>query len=156
MASDPTNLGIGDAARLAGVTVEAVRYYEAEGLLAPPRDASGRRTYRQVDVDALGVITALRAAGFGIREIGEVMDVKRAEDPPLARLDAGLSALDRLDASLDERQAALDRARELVAGWRADLAGARASLVGAAAPGASRDVAAAAREGASSVGSDRD
>ena len=62
---------IGDVARAVGVSVEALRYYEAEGLLAPERDGGGRRRYSEVDVDQARVITALREVGFGIREIAQ-------------------------------------------------------------------------------------
>ncbi|MBB1482638.1 MerR family transcriptional regulator [Tessaracoccus sp. MC1865] len=119
---------IGAVARTVGVSVEAVRYYEAEGLIAPPRDDSGRRRYREVDVDALRVITALRKAGFGIREIGDLMAVKRGEDSPVQRIDAGLAALAQLARHLDERQAALDDARSLCQQWEGDLRTARQQL----------------------------
>lgn len=128
MAPDPSHLGIGDVARAAGLSVEAVRYYESEGLLAPTRDASGRRRYRPVDVDALAVVTALRGAGFGIREIAGVMGIKRESDGPAARIAVGLRAVEGLSARLDERQAALDRARTLLEGWRAELLDARDTL----------------------------
>ena len=41
-------LRIGDFARLGGVTVRALRHYEAEGLLAPAQvdEATGYRSYR--------------------------------------------------------------------------------------------------------------
>ncbi len=123
-------LRIGDVARAVGLTVEAVRYYEAEGLLSPERDDSGRRRYREVDVDALRVVTALRGAGFGVREIEQMMTIKRPDDTPVDRLDAGLAVLADLTATIDRRQASLDAARELCETWRFELTAAREGLLG--------------------------
>lgn len=130
MAPDAPPLGIGAVARAAGVSVEAVRYYEAEGLLSPARDPGGRRRYTEPDLTALAVVTALRKAGFGIAEIRDLLAVKNPDDPPVARIDAGLEALGRLDERLDERHAALDRARALLGRWRGDLEAGRAALTG--------------------------
>lgn len=119
---------IGDVSRDLGVSVEALRYYEAEGLVAPGRDDGGRRRFTEADVDALRVITALRRVGFGIREIADLLAIKRVEDSPRQRIDAGLGALRDLERRLDERQAALDEARALCRRWETDLLGARSTL----------------------------
>lgn len=127
MAPDQT-LSIGAVARAVSLSVEAVRYYEAEGLLTPERDPSGRRRYTQVDLDALKVVGALRQAGFGIRDIERVIGAKKAQDTPEERIAAALTVLAELSERLDARQAALDAARGLCRGWQEDLTAARDSL----------------------------
>ena len=50
-------LKIGELARLAGCTVKAVRFYEAQGLLPPPaRSRSGYRLYTERDLRRLQFI----------------------------------------------------------------------------------------------------
>ncbi|MBB1516631.1 MerR family transcriptional regulator [Tessaracoccus sp. MC1679] len=121
-------LSIGAVARAVGLSVEAVRYYETEGLLSPQRDQSGHRRYTQVDLDAVKVITALRQAGFGIRDIEQVIGAKRAEDTPEQRISAALEVLAELTERLDARQSALDAARALCRGWQHDLSAARDAI----------------------------
>jgi DNA-binding transcriptional MerR regulator len=48
-------------ARLAGVTVKALRHYERCGLLRPQRTASGYRQYGQTDLQRLERVLALRS-----------------------------------------------------------------------------------------------
>ncbi len=125
---------IGAVARAAGVSVEALRYYEAEGLLTPARDASGRRRYSPTDEDALRVIMALRGAGFGIRDIDAVIGSKHDDDSPTQRVDAGLAVLAELSRQLDARQAALDEARALCTRWQRELRAAKKALAAGASP----------------------
>jgi DNA-binding transcriptional MerR regulator len=77
-------LRIGDFARLGGVTVRALRHYEAEGLLAPAQvdEATGYRSYRFEQLAALDRILALRDLGFSLAEIRD-----------LIASDAGVAAL---------------------------------------------------------------
>ena len=62
---------IGDAARLSGVSVHTRRYYERAGLVVTPveRTVSGRRRYRQIDLDWIKICTRLRATGMSIQAI---------------------------------------------------------------------------------------
>jgi len=64
-------LRIGDFARLAGVTVRALRHYEAERLLAPAHvdAATGYRSYRFEQLGALDRILALRDLGFSLADV---------------------------------------------------------------------------------------
>jgi DNA-binding transcriptional MerR regulator len=64
------DLTIGEVARYAGIQTSAIRYYEREGLLPPPRRVNGRdRRYDLSVLKRLGLIQLLREAGFGIREL---------------------------------------------------------------------------------------
>ena len=64
---------IGALARLSGVKIETIRYYEREGLLAKPeRTVGGARLYRSADVERLTFIRRTRELGFpldGVREL---------------------------------------------------------------------------------------
>src|SRR5260370_20909241 len=61
---------IGDFARLAGVTVRALRHYQGQGLLLPAEidPHTGYRSYRYEQLAALDRILALRDLGFSLAE----------------------------------------------------------------------------------------
>ena len=68
-------LRIGDFARLGGVTVRALRHYEAEGLLNPTHvdEVTGYRSYRFEQLAALDRILALRDLGFSLADVRELI-----------------------------------------------------------------------------------
>lgn len=79
-------LRIGELAKQAGVTVKAVRHYEAIGLLpATHRAPSGYRNFRQDDVSWLRTITALKRMGFSLREVRDVVALVRQACCPEVR-----------------------------------------------------------------------
>ncbi|WP_227999506.1 MerR family transcriptional regulator [Nocardia australiensis] len=70
--SEPLDeMSIAEAARRTGVSAHTLRYYERAGLVVRPVDRthSGRRRYRQLDLDWIAVCTKLRATGMPIRKI---------------------------------------------------------------------------------------
>ncbi len=63
-------VGIGGAARVSGVHVETIRYYERIGLVvAPPRSSAGQRRYGPVELRRLRFVRRARALGFSLDEI---------------------------------------------------------------------------------------
>ncbi|MFI7537334.1 MerR family transcriptional regulator [Streptosporangium sp. NPDC049376] len=60
---------IGQAARAAGTTTRALRYYEKEGLLQAPRTAAGYRDYSQDDITRVRNIRELQGVGFTVEDI---------------------------------------------------------------------------------------
>src|ERR1700742_3326927 len=66
-----TALTIQDVARRSGLTEPTLRYYEQVGLIGPiERDpSSGRRRYREEDVDTLQALACLRGMGVGIKDM---------------------------------------------------------------------------------------
>ncbi len=61
---------IGDVARAAGVTTSRIRFYEAEGVIAPAdRAANGYRDYPPALVDLIVFIERAQKLGFSLREI---------------------------------------------------------------------------------------
>ena len=63
-------LSIAEAARLTGVSVHTLRYYERAGLVVTVgRTHSGRRRYQQDDLTWITVCARLRATGMPIKTI---------------------------------------------------------------------------------------
>lgn len=68
---------IGQVARLSGVGVETVRFYEREGLLEEPaRRASGYRQYSQDAVTQIRFIKRAQQLGFSLKEIQELLTLR--------------------------------------------------------------------------------
>ncbi len=80
-ASNPDKLSVGELARLTGVNVETVRYYEHIGLLpTPPKTISGRRVFGNEHLSALSLIKRARDLGFGIKDIRELLALRHREE----------------------------------------------------------------------------
>lgn len=61
---------IGDVAALTGLSRDALRWYEREGLLPPvARDGSGRRRYDPSTVGLLQLLIRLRRTGMPVAEV---------------------------------------------------------------------------------------
>lgn len=71
------NMTIGGVAKLAGVNIQTVRYYERRGLLAPNgyRD-SGYRLYAEEAVRKLRFIKNAQALGFTLNEISGLLRLR--------------------------------------------------------------------------------
>jgi MerR family transcriptional regulator, copper efflux regulator len=71
------SLTIGKVARLAGVGVETVRFYEREGLIdEPSRRESGYRQYPEETVRRLRFIRRAKELGFTLKEIKELLALR--------------------------------------------------------------------------------
>ena len=67
-------LKIGQLAELAGCTVKAVRFYEAQGLLHPPaRSPAGYRLYTERDLKRLQFIQRTKLIGLTLAKIKELV-----------------------------------------------------------------------------------
>lgn len=76
-----TSLSIGTLAKECGLTVEAIRYYEKQGLMPKPhRTESGYRFYKATDIDRLSFILRLKRLGFSLKEIRELLLLKSAPE----------------------------------------------------------------------------
>jgi len=92
---------IGEVAKLSGVGIETLRFYEKSGLLdRPSRTASGYRVYDAAIIDRLSFIKKAQVLGFTLDEIRELIDHKRAGESPCGHVRAKVKS--RL-AELDER-----------------------------------------------------
>lgn len=103
-----------ELARLAGVTVRALRHYHQVGVLPEPaRTSNGYRTYDVHDLIRVVRITRLASLGIPLERMPELLD--GSQDGQDAD-DGGL--LDELDAELEEKIARLTAQRDLIARLR--------------------------------------
>jgi DNA-binding transcriptional MerR regulator len=91
---------IGTLAKKIGLTADAIRFYERNALLpSPPRSSGGFRQYGEGDVEALEFIRRVQGLGFTLREIRDLLELRRTRLQPCApvcrRLDEKLSQVRR-------------------------------------------------------------
>lgn len=103
ISGDPL-LKIGDVARLSGIGVEALRFYERSGLLPRPgRTASGYRLYRSSVLERLAFIKQSQALGFSLDEIKRIIHDAEAGHSPCDEVrEIVRRRLDELDQRLRE------------------------------------------------------
>jgi Hg(II)-responsive transcriptional regulator len=97
---------IGEMARLAGVNVQTVRYYERRGLIKPTaRTEAGYRLYGEGVLKRLRFICRAKGLGFTLKEINGLLDLKvdSASDCDMAkkRVEAKLEAVEQRIQALD-------------------------------------------------------
>lgn len=96
------------AAKLAGMTAEALRHYDRIGLVKPCRvdEWTGYRYYSQQEIVRLNTVKALRCMDLTLEEIKEILSYD----------DFGkiVEALRRAEAGADEKIAELNSARERI------------------------------------------
>jgi MerR family copper efflux transcriptional regulator len=110
---------VGELARRTGLSVKAIRQYEALGLIYSPGRSEGN--YRLFDQSALWcaqVIGTLRSLGLTIKEIDELgrAYLSRPDEPIGPRLAA---LLDGAERRIDHRIAELAAVRERIRQYRA-------------------------------------
>ena len=54
-------MNIGDVAKLSGLPIKTIRYYEDIGFIRPQRSANGYRSFRDADVHKLAFLGSGRA-----------------------------------------------------------------------------------------------
>lgn len=116
-------LTTGDMARLSRNTLRTVRFYEESGLLMPvQRTDGGHRLFPRRELGKLQLISDLRAAGFSLDEIKEVIEVKQhstsgadASRGIIERLDHQIGTMKERIALLERLLGELDRTRQLLA-----------------------------------------
>jgi MerR family transcriptional regulator, copper efflux regulator len=116
---------IGELALQASVSTSRIRFYEAEGLLAPAaRGANGYRSYGPQDLKMITFIERAQRLGFSLKDIGAFLESAARErptpDPPLAHLETKLRDI---DAHLLESQRRREEIVSLMQELRAQQAG---------------------------------
>ena len=112
---------IGGLAKMAGVGVETVRYYQRRGLLPEPARPPGEvRRYGEDDAKRLRFIRSAQAAGFTLNEIAELIALDSTDDRARARAMAESRV-----AAIDEKIAELREARDALAGLATECASSR-------------------------------
>lgn len=123
-----------EIARQAGISAQAVRYYERRGLLAKARRRhdSGYRDFDPDSVVTLRFIAAAKSAGFTLKEIRELLDLRLPPRGSCAEVEtifnAKVAEFDRRIAELRQMRATLrgmanacrgrDRSQSCLALWR--------------------------------------
>lgn len=67
-------LSIGALAQRTGLAVSAIRYYEAQGLIRPWRNAGGQRRFERADLRRLSFVMIAQQFGFTLPQIKEQLD----------------------------------------------------------------------------------
>jgi DNA-binding transcriptional MerR regulator len=69
-------LKIGDLARITGLSIKTIRYYESRGLLEkPPRTEGGYRLYGPEEVARLRFVQRAKLLGLTLEEIREMVEL---------------------------------------------------------------------------------
>lgn len=86
-------LSIGALATRTGLAVSAIRYYEAQGLIAPWRNAGGQRRFARADLRRLSFVMIAQQFGYTLPEIRALLtDLPKGRTPTKAdwtRISAG-------------------------------------------------------------------
>lgn len=105
-------LNIGEVARLSGVGIETIRFYEREGLIPePPRKESGYRQYPEETVARIRFIRRAKELGFSLKEIKELLslridpattceDIRRRAEVKIANIEEKIRALQKMKKAL--------------------------------------------------------
>ncbi|MCZ4341432.1 helix-turn-helix domain-containing protein [Sphingomonadaceae bacterium G21617-S1] len=79
---------IGEIAGRIGLKIETVRFYEAEGLIAPPdRTAGNYRIYNRAHLDRLSFIKRSRDLGFTLDQVRDLLRLADNRDGSCAEVD---------------------------------------------------------------------
>jgi MerR family transcriptional regulator, redox-sensitive transcriptional activator SoxR len=107
-------LSIGALAERTGLSVSAIRFYEARGLVSALRNAGGQRRFARADIRRLSFVRIAQQLGFSIEEIGaELARLPQGRTPTRQdwarisrtfgkKLDARIAAMTRLRDRLDQ------------------------------------------------------
>lgn len=90
---------IGELAQRFDLATHVLRHWEDMGLLAPERDAAGRRRYAEADLYRVAVIVSSKAAGMSLEQIRNLVD--GSAEGRRAILAGHLAAIDARVAELE-------------------------------------------------------
>lgn len=105
-------LTIGGLAKLAGVNLETIRFYQRRGLIdEPPKPPGGIRRYTQPHVHRIRFIKQAQTLGFSLDEVAELLalddgqhchEAERLGVKKLADVRERMSQLNRIEKALAE------------------------------------------------------
>jgi DNA-binding transcriptional MerR regulator len=122
---------VGELARRTGLSIKAIREYEALGLIySAGRSEANYRLFDESAIWCVRTIGNLRSLGLTIKEIQELTDVYLgAPEEPIGRHLAAL--VEQADRRIEARIAELEAIRERIHGFRRQHAAALAGESGA-------------------------
>ncbi|HEX8513431.1 MAG TPA: redox-sensitive transcriptional activator SoxR [Allosphingosinicella sp.] len=110
----PAVLTIGDLARRTGLSVSAIRFYEARGLVSAIRTGGNQRRFMRSDLRRLSFALIAQRCGLTLGEIQrEMASLPNGRAPNKSDWQ---SISERLRSTLDERIAFLERTRDKLDG----------------------------------------
>jgi len=110
-------LTIGDLADEFGVTLRALRFYEAKGLLHPQRRGT-TRLYTEEDRSRLATILRGKELGFTLREISAMVDGDElVESGAVPSLSLSPAQVAEQIAHLENQKAEIERALTALRGY---------------------------------------
>jgi len=108
---------IGELSRRTGVSVRMLRYYEGEGLLAPPRTEAGYRDYGPAEQETVLRIRMLGAAGMTLETIQQLLPCVTNNNPDFRPCNELRKILAQQVGLIDERIEMLSQSRTILAGF---------------------------------------
>ncbi|MDP9443622.1 MAG: redox-sensitive transcriptional activator SoxR [Actinomycetota bacterium] len=114
MAALGDHLTIGELAQRSGVATSALRFYEAQGLIAAERTAGNQRRFHRSQLRRVAFVRAAQRVGLSIEEIRDALatlpghrtptqaDWERLSRAWRGRLDAQIRELERLKTQLTQ------------------------------------------------------
>ena len=101
----------GEIAKLCGVTVRTVQYYDRQGILVPSRTSEGgRRLYSDDDLQKMKLICYLRQLGFSLKAISSLL--KEDNSPKVVSMVLNQQA-DMLKADIEKNKKQLSQIEAL-------------------------------------------
>ncbi len=110
----PSLLTIGELSRRTGLSVSAIRYYEARGLVRALRTGGNQRRFARADIRRLSFALIAQQLGLSLAEVSREMATLPQGRSPTRTDWQGISR--RIRGALDRRIAMLERTRELLDG----------------------------------------
>lgn len=113
-------LQIGQVSQKSGTSIDTIRYYEKEGLLAKPfRSGGGFRLYPQEAVEQLAFIRKAQELGLTLKEIKKIMVCGDQGLEPCCDLTVDLFTrkIDDFEAKIKELQGMKKKLKTILGGW---------------------------------------
>lgn len=109
-------LTIGELARRTDVSVETIRFYQREGLIAqPPRPPAGFRVYPTAVVTRLAFLHRAQQLGFTLREISALLALRDNPDTDAAAVRGRAAAkLAQIERKIERLQVTRETLRNLL------------------------------------------
>jgi MerR family transcriptional regulator, redox-sensitive transcriptional activator SoxR len=107
-------LSIGDLARRTGLSVSAIRFYEANGLISPVRTSGGQRRFPRSDIRLLSFAMIAQQLGLSLAEIRAELATLPPGRPPTSTDWEAISR--RIRTRLDTQIRFLENTRDLLDG----------------------------------------
>ena len=108
-------MNISEVAKKCGLAPKTIRYYEDIGLVTPPRDTNGYRSFRMGDMHKLAFLGRSRALGFTIQDCRTLLALWEDQDRASADVrNIAKQHLTQIEQKIADLQAMRDTLADLV------------------------------------------